>query len=170
MSIEQQGIVADLGLVQSSFHTNRSLQLQAMLPISKGFYILTELPTETRHRIKDLTASLVCWNNPSHLPTKSALKGLKNTTSTHPVLFLSPRNRNTLFSHCMHSTMQQQDLWMRVGLFFRRVFDAVSHNILVSQLAGYRWDGWTTGLVKKQLDNQAQKVVVNGSCKLAGGR
>lgn len=34
----------------------------------------------------------------------------------------------------MPSTMKQQDLWIRGGLFFRKAFDAVFHNILVPQL------------------------------------
>jgi len=144
--------------------------MQSRPQISKRFYILTELLTETCHRIRDSTASLLCWNNPSHMPIKSGLQGLKNTSFTYLVLVLSVNNQNTLFSHCMLSTTKQQGLSMRWGLFFRRAFDTVSHNILASQLGGYRWDGWRIGLVKKKLDNRAQKVVVNRLCNLDEGQ
>ncbi|GAB0188961.1 mitochondrial enolase superfamily member 1 [Grus japonensis] len=48
-----------------------------------------------------------------------------------------------------------------VYLDFSKAFDTVSHSILLENLAAHGLDGHTLRWVKKQLDGQAQRVVVN---------
>ncbi|GAB0209611.1 mitochondrial enolase superfamily member 1 [Grus japonensis] len=49
-----------------------------------------------------------------------------------------------------------------VYLDFSKAFDTVSHSILLEKLAAHGLDGCTLHWVKKLLDVQAQRVVVNG--------
>ncbi|KAK4826992.1 hypothetical protein QYF61_013092 [Mycteria americana] len=49
-----------------------------------------------------------------------------------------------------------------VYLDFSKVFDMVSHSILLDKLAAHGLDGYTLRWVKNCLDGQAQRVVVNG--------
>ncbi|KAK4826884.1 hypothetical protein QYF61_012072 [Mycteria americana] len=49
-----------------------------------------------------------------------------------------------------------------VYLDFSKAFDTVSHSILLEKLAAHGLDGCTLCWVKKWLDGQAQRVVVNG--------
>ena len=49
-----------------------------------------------------------------------------------------------------------------VYLAFSKVFDTVSHSILLEKLAAHGLDGCTLYWVKNWLDGRAQRVVVNG--------
>ncbi|GAB0204598.1 mitochondrial enolase superfamily member 1 [Grus japonensis] len=56
-----------------------------------------------------------------------------------------------------------------VYLDFSKVFDTISHSILLEKLAAHGLDGHTLHWVKNWLDGRAQRVVVNGvksSCRL----
>lgn len=102
-----------------SFHTN-------------VWALHTKFSTETCHRITDLTVSLVCWNSPIFCQPQMHLKAWKKTSQKnlpYLVLALPPNNLNFFF-HCMPCAVNQQDLWMRKGLFFRRAPHVVSHNVL----------------------------------------
>ena len=50
-----------------------------------------------------------------------------------------------------------------IYLDFSEAFDSVSHNSFLSKLEGYRFDGWTVQWTKNWLQNQDQRLVVNGS-------
>jgi len=49
-----------------------------------------------------------------------------------------------------------------VYLDFSKTFDTVPHSILLEKLAAHGLDGYTLCWIKKWMDGQAQKVVVNG--------
>jgi len=49
-----------------------------------------------------------------------------------------------------------------VYVVFSKAFDTISHSFVLEKLAAYGLDGHTLCRVKKWLDDQAQRVVVNG--------